>query len=124
MSPDYFDDDGLPKVISMTFSPLVVPGKNITVHKVHWDLERGVGTGQGAAQDIDPEVMLSWSKDGGATFGGNRLLKLGQQGKRTGDIETFRLGRCKGHGFVFRLTCSANVARAIYQGVAEISVDG
>ncbi len=107
----------------MTFAPLMYPGRKITVHKAWWDLERGVGTGQGAAQDIDPEIALEWSLDGGATFGGSRLIKLGQQGKRTNDLEAWRLGQCKGQGFVFRLTCSAKVAKAIYQGQAEITLD-
>jgi hypothetical protein len=123
MSPSFFEDAGQPLVSTMTFAPLMYPGKRITVHKAWWDFERGVGTGQGDAQDIDPEIALEWSLDGGATFGGSRLIKLGQQGKRTNDLEAWRLGQCKGQGFVFRVTCSAKVAKAIYQGQAEITLD-
>jgi hypothetical protein len=124
MSPNFFSDAGQPLVSQMTFSPLVVPGKKIDISRVWWDIERGVGTGQGADQDIDPEVLLDWSLDGGATFTGSRKIKLGQQGRRTNELETWRLGQCKGLGFVFRLTCSARVAKAIYQGQAEIAVSG
>jgi len=123
MGPQFFSDAGQPLVAQMTFSPLVVPGKRITVNRAWWDIERGVGTGQGEAQDIDPEVILEWSLDGGATFGGHRLIKLGQQGQRTRELEVWRLGQCKGLGFTFRLTCSARVAKAIYQGQSDIDID-
>ena len=72
----FFDDAGQPLVSAMTFAPLMYPGRKITVHKVWWDLERGVGTGQGNAQDIDPEITLEWSLDGGATFGAYARLPL------------------------------------------------
>jgi len=123
MGPQFFSDAGQPLVSQMTFSPLVVPGKRITVSRVWWDIERGVGTGQGAAEDVDPQAVLEWSLDGGATFGGHRLLNLGEQGKRTNELETWRLGQCKGLGFVFRMTVSAKVAKAIYQGQADIEVN-
>lgn len=123
MGPQFFSDAGEPLVTTMTFAPLMVPGKRITIHEAWWDLERGVGTGQGAAQDIDPEILVEWSLDGGATFGGSRIVKLGQQGKRTRELLLTRLGQCKGLGFVFRITCSARVARCIYQGQAEIELD-
>lgn len=123
MGPQFFSDAGEPLVSQMVFSPLVVPGKNITVSKVWWDLERGVGTGQGNDEDVNPQAMLEWSLDGGATFGGSRLLNLGAQGRRTNELETWRLGQCKGLGFTFRLTVSAKVAKAIYQGQAEIEVN-
>lgn len=123
MGPQFFSDAGQPLVMTMTLPPLMVPGQRITIHRAWWDLERGVGTGQGDAQDIDPEVMVEWSLDGGATFGGSRLIKLGQQGQRTNELEVRRLGQCKGMGFVFRLSCSAKVAKCIYQGLAEIDVD-
>jgi hypothetical protein len=64
-------------------------------------LERGVGTGQGDAQDIDPEIALEWSLDGGATFGGSRLIKLGQQGKRTNEIEAWRWVSARGKASCF-----------------------
>lgn len=124
MGPQFFADAGEPLVMQATLPPLLAPGKRITIHRAWWDCERGVGTGQGDAQDIDPEIMVEWSLDGGATFGGARKIKLGQQGKRTNELEVRRLGQCKGLGFVFRLTCSAKVARAIYQGQAEIDVNG
>lgn len=124
MGPQFLDDAGQPLVLETVLPPLVLPGKKITVHRAWWDWERGVGTGQGDDADVDPEVMIQWSLDGGATFSGNRTVKLGAQGRRTNDLEIRRLGQCKGQGFVFKLTCSAKVAKAIYQGQAEITVDG
>lgn len=124
MGPEFFADSSAPLVMEMTLPPLAVPTKKITIHRVWWDLERGVGTGHGESQDVDPAVVVSWSLDGGHTFAGHRTVQLGQQGQRTRELVLNRLGQCKGHGFVFRLQCSARVARAVYQGQAEITVDG
>lgn len=123
MGPQFFDDASKPLVMQATLSPLVVPGRKITVNRVWMDVERGVGTGDGAAADVDPEILVSWSLDGGATFSANRVVKLGQQGRRTNELELYRLGQCKGLGFVFRFTMSAKVAKALYQAQAEIEVD-
>lgn len=124
MGPQFFSNADAPLVMEMTMAPLVVPTKRITVHRAWWDMERGVGTGQDEPQDIDPEAVVSWSLDGGHTFTAERTIKLGQQGQRTRELVLNRLGQCKGQGFVFRLQCSARIARAVYQGQAEITVDG
>ena len=60
----------------------------------------------------DPILMLSWSTDGGATFKGDRQLKLGKRGDRV-RIVTRRLGRFGDKGIMFRLRVSDPVIRAI-----------
>ena len=94
--------------LGIRFAGLVVTAFSYGV----FDTCRWEGTGSG-----------EYSLDGGATFGGSRLLNLGAQGKRSNELETWRLGQCDGLGFVFRLTVSAKVAKAIYQGQAEIEVN-
>lgn len=123
MSANYMDEAGAPLVSSVTFSPTTAFPHRMTFHRLWFDVETGVGTGQGAVEDVDPHLMLEWSDDGGATFKAQRRMPIGAQGKRLTRVQTTRLGQCRPQGRVFRLSCSARVARAIYQAQAEIERD-
>lgn len=123
MSQAYADEAGDPLIMSVTLPPVTAYPHPITCNELHIDVERGVGTGQGDAQDIDPEIMLYWSKDGGATFAGPRTLKIGQQGKRMQRVTARRLGQATEHGFTFKIECSAKVARALYGVYADLEKD-
>ena len=122
MSQDFKDEAGDPLVFSVTLPPVTAYPYPVSISALYIDVERGVGTGQGEAQDIDPEIMVEWSKDGGATWVGPRVLKIGQQGKRLTRVVARRLGQSR-LGFTFRLSCSSKVSRAIYGVYAEIEKD-
>lgn len=120
MSPDYTDDAGVPLI-----SEVVLPAVNafpyrLTINEIFFGVQAGVGTGQGIAQNIDPEMILSWSRDGGATYAVQRTLKLGQQGQNLTRVRTQRLGQFGEDGAVLRMSVSAKVARAIYQMSADV----
>lgn len=123
MGPEYKDEAGSPLIMSVTLPPLTAYPYNITVHAVHIDVERGVGVGSGEPQDVAPELMLEWSKDGGATWNGPRHIGIGEQGRRMTRVTSWRFGQSKMHGFTFRISCSAKVARALYGVYAEIDKD-
>lgn len=123
MSASFHDEAGDPLVMSVTLPPVHAFPHRLTFNALYFDAERGVGTGQGAAHDIDPELMVEWSDDGGATFRHQRTLRLGQLGKRMTRVTTHRLGQCGRDGRVFRLSCSARVARALYQVMADVEKD-
>lgn len=123
MSQSFKDEAGDPLVMSVTLPPVVAFPHPITVHGVHVDVERGVGTGNGDEEDVDPEIMVEWSKDGGATWNGPRLVKIGAQGQRKTRVSTWRFGQACEHGFTFRISCSAKVSRALYGVYAEVEKD-
>lgn len=123
MGPDFADEAGEPLVCEVTLPPVHAYPHRLTHNEFFLDCEKGVGLGQGAPQNVDPEVMLSWSDDGGATFTGQRLLKMGQQGKRVQTLRTARLGQSKRDGRVYRISCSAKVVRAFYQAMADVRKD-
>ena len=123
MSQSFADEAGDPLVMSVTLPPVTSYPYPITCNALHIDVERGVGTGNGEPQDVDPEIMLYWSKDGGATFAGPRTLKIGQQGKRMQRVTARRLGQAREHGFTFKIECSAKVSRALYGVYADIEKD-
>ena len=57
-------------------------------------------------------VMMDVSRDGGATFGDQRMIELGEQGQRMTRVREYRFGQFTEIGAVFRLSCSAKAARA------------
>jgi hypothetical protein len=59
-----------------------------TTIEIECELGVGLSTGQGS----DPEIMLSWSDDGGATWSNERRLKLGAMGVRKRRAVARRLG--------------------------------
>ena len=122
MGPQFSDEAGDPLVMQVTLPPVHAYPKRITVNAVYLDVEKGVGLADGAAQDVNPVVLFEWSRDGGHTFHGERELRMGRQGQRVERLATHRLGQSNENGFVFRLTCSARVARAIYDMKADVEV--
>lgn len=114
MSAAFTDEAGDPLVTEVITPPVHAFPNEIRHDALFIDLERGVGTGQGDPEDVDPEVMVDWSEDGGATFGNERCLKLGQQGKAVIRVDTWRLGVAPVDGRVYRLRISAKVRRGFY----------
>ena len=123
MGPEFFDEAGDPLVMTITLPPVHAFPHPLTFNALYFDVERGVGTGQGAVQDVDPELMVRWSDDGGATFRFERTLKMGQQGRRMQNLKTYRLGQSGRDGRVMQISCSARVARAVYQLMAHVEKD-
>jgi len=114
MSAAFTDEAGEPLVMEVITPPVHAFPYEMRHDCLYLDLERGVGTGQGDAQDIDPEVMIDWSEDGGATFGNERVRKIGQQGKGVIRVDVHRLGIAPVDGRVYRFRISAKVRRGFY----------
>lgn len=124
MGPQFLDDAGEP-LISMIIPPRVAAfPKRLTHNALYLDVQKGVGTGQGNPEDVDPEIMVEWSDDGGETFKTQRQLKLGQQGKNMTRVRTHRLGQSSENGRDYRFSWSAKVRRAMYAIYADITLDG
>lgn len=83
------------------------------------DVATGVGTLLATSQGFDPILMLSWSKDGGKTFQGNRQLHLGASGN-TVRIVARRIGRFGDKGIQFRVRISDPVIRSIIEMKANV----
>lgn len=111
---DTYAEDGDPMIWGMDTPFLhAVGGNGGIVDALHIDIATGVGTLLATSQGYDPILMLSWSVDGGATFKGNRQLKLGKRGQTTTQVRTRRLGRFEDKGIMFRLRISDPVIRGI-----------
>lgn len=123
MSPAFGDDAGQPLVMSQTLPSVHMFPHAMTMDCVYFDVERGVGTGQGDTEDVTPQIMVEISRDGGATFGDRRMLSLGVQGARTTQVRDWSFGQFSEIGATIRISCSAKVARGWYQVMAEVEKD-
>lgn len=81
-------------------------------------LETGVGLLAG--QGIDPKIMLSVSRDGGKSFGTERMLKTGRLGKQV-TVTTGPFGRFS-TDCVIRLRASDPIAWTIYSAAIEMEI--
>lgn len=123
MSPDFLDEAGDPLQCQMVLPPVTSYPRPMTINAVYIDCEKGVGTGQGNPQDIDPELVLSYSKDGGATFTGLRRVKIGQQGARKMKLTERRFGQTGADGIVFKIEMAAKTVRALYGATIDVELD-
>lgn len=95
-------------------------GQFVTVNRVEFGMQPGVGLPTGAAEDMDPVALVRVSKDGGQTWGPQRSVGLGAVGKYRTRIGVNRLGRAR--DIVVELVCTARVFRAITSAQFETSL--
>lgn len=94
-SMDLYDFDG-GNIIRTRISPHVQDEKrNVTYSNFELDMETGVGTVDG----LDPQVMLSYSDDGGHTFSSEKWVSCGKIGKYKTRVRWSRLGSSRDRVF-------------------------
>lgn len=117
---DVEDDAGDPCILEIYTSPLNAYPEGYICDALQIDAQRGVGLVTGSTYQTDPEIMLNVSKDGGMTYGSTMLRPLGARGQYATEIRFNRLGSSRGVGMAFKVSVSAPVERAIFQGTAEL----
>jgi len=123
MGPQFLDDAGDPLISSIVFPTMTAFPYRVSHNALYIDVERGVGHVTGAPENIDPEIMVEWSHDGGETYHVQRALKLGKQGRNLTRVRTHRLGQAPENGRVYKLSWSAKVDRALYAASVDITQD-
>lgn len=97
------------------------PGE-ASITRAAFDMLTGVGIDAGVDPiETDPQVQISWSIDGGVTFGNPVFRQLGRQGERKRKIGVRDLGMTKQLGIQYRLVVADPVDVAFYGGAHEIS---
>jgi hypothetical protein len=111
---DHFLDDGDPIVRVATSAPIDAGGKRISMPVLDLDVETGVGltTGQGS----DPQLMMSFSDDGGRTFSSERWGSIGKIGEYRKRVRFNRLGSFRSR--VYRISISDPV-KSIVIGIGD-----
>lgn len=81
------------------------------------------GTGEAAGADpiaTTPQCSVSWSKNGGVTFGGPVLREMGQQGQYEKVVAVNRLGMASAKGIQIRVRVSDPVAFSLFGGDLQV----
>lgn len=111
MDRDYFDDDGEPLVAQLQSMEIRQEGKLqfFPPLQIYFEHGQGLTTGQG----FDPQAMLSWSNDGGFTWGPELWSPIG----KIGEYGTRSIWRRGGSAYTrsYRLMVSDPVKRDILE---------
>lgn len=93
LDPYTYTDNGQP-IERIRICPHIVTDGNLVFHSsLELFMQTGVGlaTGQGS----DPQAMLSWSSDGGYTYGNELWAPIGKVGQRLSRVKWRRLGKAR-----------------------------
>ncbi len=119
MSDTTYTEFGLPIIGEMT-TPIIHSDRHrVFMSRFELDVETGVGatTGQGS----DPQVMLSWSDDGGRTFSHQQIWhSAGKIGAYRQRLRWLRMGQFRNR--VLRVTISDPIPRNIIANNADLKV--
>ncbi len=121
MKIDAFDEDGTDIISTRTASILQKDQNDLTINELQILTEPGVGLSTGNAEDVDPHFILSWSTDGGFTFGNEIHVPIGKLGEYTNRAITPPLGQ--GRNWVLKLKMNVKTKRIIADAFADIEVD-
>jgi hypothetical protein len=95
------------------------PGR-LRVNKASFDFATGVGLDRGIAPiETNPKASISWSDDGGVSFGNALLRDLGTQGEHR-RIDVHRCGLTGRNGRQWRLQVSDPVEVTLMGGVVDV----
>jgi hypothetical protein len=110
MSRTYKSDNGDEFICFRTCPHLSAGGKKVKYTSFELDMEVGTGL-DGTGQGIDPKAMLSFSNDGGYTFGTELWADIGKIGERRKRVIWRRLGMARDR--VFKVSISDPIRRVL-----------
>lgn len=119
MTDTAYDEAGEPLVMEIITPAMHAFPARLQFHELYVDAVPGVGLNSSTEALADPQLMISWSDDGGNHWSTERQESLGRQGERLKRVVTRRLGTARSRAF--KLACSAAVVRGIMQ--ARVSVE-
>ena len=116
---DTHTDNDEPQVMSITGKHLFNSIDRLTVNEINIDMSMGVGTVSG--QGENPQIGMSYSKDGGNSWSNVRFAGMGKIGKYGNLVRFGQLGQCR--DLVVKLEISDPVKRCINAVYADIEAD-
>lgn len=123
ISDHTFEEVGQPLVWTLESGPNSGFPAPMRVGPAWFDFVTGVGDAAGVdVTEVDPKVSISWSDDGGTSWGNPVLRALGQQGRATTEIEIRRTGRATPKGRRWRLAISDPVFVSFEGGEMDVNL--
>lgn len=121
MSPDAFDEAGTEMVCTVQPAPVHANGMRVFHRGFEVDVIPGTGLVSGTEHLADPQVMLDYSDDGGATWSTQRMRSSGRAGQRLQRVFANRLGSSRSR--TYRISTSAAVARGFVGAMLDIDLE-
>jgi hypothetical protein len=90
LDPEAHAEGDEPHIRLADFPPLHGDGATMFLHRLELEVEAGVGLTEG--QGFNPQIMLSWSDDGGKTWSSEHWATLGRIGQYRHRVRWYRLG--------------------------------
>lgn len=118
LEPDYTMDGDEPIIMRVVLPILHAFPKPLTLYSIHMDAVTGVGGNTGNSVIDDPVAMLRLSEDGGKSWFGPIMERLGRSGEQR-RVVWRQLGTYERQGVVVEISISAGVARCILSAVAN-----
>jgi len=116
---DTFTDNGDPQLCERYFPYFQDKKQRIFWDSLQIDIETGVGLTTGDASNVDPEVQLRWSDDGGRVFGNWHEMGFGKLGEYNTRVKINRLGVSRDR--VYHIRCAtATPFSIIDDAIAEV----
>lgn len=113
--------EGSESIIMTVQTPIIhaYPNK-LQFNRFFADIVPGQGLNTTDVHNSDPQVMISYSEDGGHTWSGERFMSIGELGARKKRVVARRLGLSGEDGRMFRLRISADVVSAITGAAVDV----
>lgn len=119
MSPDATVEGDDPLVMTVRTPQVHASPNRLQFGALFIDVIPGVGLNTTTPADLDPEIMVRWSDNGGQTWSAESRAPLGRLGDSIRRVVLRRLGVTSTHGRTFEFSISAGVAK----GLIGASVD-
>lgn len=116
---DTLDEVGEPIVMELVTPPVHMFPNSFILDALYIDTLKGVGVNSSVDADANPQMMLDYSDDGGASFGGLRMVDLGADGQRLAPIKETDFGEFGVNGVSFRMRVSARVRKGLLGASVE-----
>lgn len=122
LDPDTYDEAGNPLLWQVRTPPIHAYPNRLGFNRLFLDTVPGSGRNTGVVANDDPKIMLSWSDDGGKTFGTERTAAVGEIGEFNRRVKFERLGQSKEDGRIFDISMSAAVVRGLTGGAVDVDI--
>lgn len=120
VDPTSNTESGTPYLFLAQSAPVHAFPNGMIFDELNIDIIPGVGETQGDDDAADPQLMLSWSDDGGKIWTGPVTASLGKTGARRTKANFNQLGSVDRNGRTFRLAVSSSVMRGIFAADARV----
>lgn len=116
-----YTENGAPIVAQVVTPPVSMFPNPFVVNTLYLDVLTGVGVNSTTDADANPQIIIDYTDDGGATFGGERMVNVGADAQRYVSLDERALGRFGVNGVSFRFTFSAACAKALLQAAVDVT---